>query len=774
MKNRFIIACLAVIASMFSCTKENNTSPYEDKIEAILQKMTVEEKVGQTAQFTLDVIGKGENVYSSHFPFQLDEVMLKDVLINRKTGSILNTASNTPLTLKEWYDVVSKIQKIAIETTGIPVIYGIDAIHGTTYTQDATFLPQQIGQAATFNRLLVFKGAENTAYETRASNLPWDFSPVLDLGRNAAWPRMWETFGEDAYLVSEMGKEVIKGYQGEDRNSIDKHHVASCLKHYMGYGAPFNGKDRTPANIPVQDLIEKHYEPFVRAVEAGALTVMVNSGIVNGESVHASHHMITEMLKEDLRFDGVVVTDWQDINNLYVRDRIAKDDKEAIKLAFNAGIDMAMVPYDVKYTDNFVALVKEGEVSMDRLDDAVRRILRLKFRLGLFDHPVFDYKAYSNFASKTHKEDAKKAAEESITLLKNEKSLLPLSTSTKVLVTGPNANSMRTLQGGWTLSWQGEKVEKYIKNHNTFLQSIQDLASHVTYVPGLNYKMDGAYWEEENIDIEAAVRAAKKVDVIIACIGENTYTEKPGDLNNLSLSENQQDLVKALAKTGKPIVLVLNEGRPRTISAIEPLAQAVVHTYLPGTYGGEVTADILFGKTNPSGRLPYTYPKHPNSLFNYDYKPAENRTEMQGAYNYKAVQDLQYGFGHGLSYTTFKYSNLKSNLKVFGPNDTITFTVDVTNTGSRVGKEAVLLFSSDLYASITPDNRRLRAFDKITLLPNETKHVKFEVKASDLAFVNLKGEWVIEKGQYNIQVGTEVLMIEADKNAKWNNAFKTK
>ncbi|MDC1106831.1 glycoside hydrolase family 3 N-terminal domain-containing protein [Prolixibacteraceae bacterium] len=775
MKNRFIIlTCIAVFASMFSCTKENKTSPYEDQIEAILKRMTIEEKVGQTAQFTLDVIGKGENVYTSHFPFQLDEVMLKDVLVNRKTGSILNTASNTPLTLKEWHDVVSKIQKVAIETTGIPVIYGIDAIHGTTYTQDATFLPQQIGQAATFNRSLVFKGAENTAYETRASNLPWDFSPVLDLGRNAAWPRMWETFGEDAYLVSEMGKEVIKGYQGGDKNSIDRHHVAACLKHYMGYGAPFNGKDRTPANIPVQDLIEKHYEPFVKAVEAGALTVMVNSGIVNGESVHASHHLITEMLKQDLNFDGVVVTDWQDINNLYVRDRIAKDDKEAIKIAFNAGIDMAMVPYDVKYTEDFVALVKEGEVSMERLDDAVRRILRLKFRLGLFENPVFDYNEYKNFASKAHQEDAKRAAEESITLLKNEKELLPLSSSTKVLVTGPNANSMRTLQGGWTLSWQGEKVEKYIDNHNTFLKSIQDIASHVTYVPGLNYKMNGAYWEEENIDIQAAVRAAKKVDVIIACIGENTYTEKPGDLNNLSLSENQQELVKALAKTGKPIVLVLNEGRPRTISAIEPLAQAVVHTYLPGTYGGEVTADILFGKTNPSGRLPYTYPKHPNSLINYDYKPAENRTEMQGAYNYKAVQDLQYGFGHGLSYTTFKYSNLKSDKKAFGPHDTITFSVDVTNIGSRAGKEAVLLFSSDLYASITPDNRRLRAFDKISLNPNETKTVEFKVAASELAFVNLNKEWVIEEGQYKIQVGSEVLMIEANKSAKWHNAFRTR
>lgn len=773
MKSIFIIiSILSITLSFSSCKQENSSSPYEKEIEKILSKMTLEEKVGQTAQFTLDVIGEGENIYSSHFPFKLDEEMLEDVLVNRKIGSILNTASNTPLKLAEWQTVVSRIQEIAIATTGIPVIYGIDAIHGTTYTQDATFFPQQIGQAATFNRKLVNMGAKITAYETRASNLPWDFSPVLDLGRNPAWPRIWETYGEDVFLISEMGKQVINGYQGDDMNSVNEYHVAACLKHYMGYGTPVNGKDRTPSNIPLQDLIEKHYEPFVRAVEAGALTVMVNSGIVNGESVHASHKLVTQMLKQDLNFDGVVVTDWQDINNLFARDHIAKNDKEAIKIAINAGIDMAMVPYDINYTDYFIELVEEGEVSMSRLDDAVRRILRLKFRLSLFENPVFDHTSYDKFASKEHKAAAKVTAAESITLLKNENSILPLATNHRILVTGPNANSMRTLQGGWTLSWQGEKVEKYIKNRNTFLASIKKHADNVVYVPGVNYKMDGAYWEEENINIAEAVKAARNVDVIVACVGENTYTEKPGDLNDLSLSQNQQDLVKALAKTGKPIILVLNSGRPRTIANIEPLAQAIVHTYLPGTYGGEVTSDILFGITNPSGRLPYTYPKYPNSLINYDYKPAENRTEMQGAYDYGAIQDLQFGFGHGLSYTTFEYSNLKVDKISFTSTDALTFTVDVTNTGERAGKETVLLFTSDLYASITPDNRRLRGFEKIDLQAGETKTVQLTVKASDLAFVDLEGNWTLEEGEFKVQVCTEVLKIKATENYKWTNAFR--
>ncbi len=772
MKNTFAIVAVLLLAFSFSsCKKENNNSPYELEIESLLAKMSIEEKVGQTAQFTLDVIGEGENIYSSHFPFKLDEMMLKDVIENRKTGSILNTASNTPLSLAEWHGVVSRIQELAIETTGIPVIYGIDAIHGTTYTQGATFFPQQIGQAATFNRDLVRRGAEITAYETRASNLPWNFSPVLDLGRNAAWPRIWETYGEDVFLISEMGQEVIKGYQGNDRNNVDKQHVAACLKHYMGYGTPVNGKDRTPANIPQTDLIEKHYEPFVRAVEAGALSVMVNSGIVNGESVHASYNFITKMLKQDLNFDGVVVSDWQDVNNLYERDRIAKSDKEAVKIAFNAGIDMAMVPYDIDYTDYLIELVNEGEVSMSRLDDAVRRVLRLKFRLGLFDKPVFECAEYDQFASNESKAAARMTAEESITLLKNTENLLPLSANKRVLLTGPNAHSLRTLQGGWTLSWQGEKVERFIDNRNTFLTSIQKHAQDVVYAPGVSYKKD-AYWKEENVNIDEAVQAARNVDVIIACVGENTYTEKPGDLNDLSLSQNQQDLVKALAKTGKPIVLVLNSGRPRTIANIEALTQAIVQTYLPGTFGGEVTADILYGITNPSGKLPYTYPKYPNSLFNYDYKPAENRTEMEGAYDYGAVQDLQYGFGHGLSYTSFEYSNLKVDKNEFLPSDKLIFSVDVRNAGDRAGKETVLLFTSDLYASITPDNRRLKGFEKVDLQPGETKTVQIEVKASDLAFVNLAGEWVLEEGEFKVQVEKEVLCINAIQSSKWTNAFR--
>ncbi|MCG8474750.1 MAG: glycoside hydrolase family 3 C-terminal domain-containing protein [Cytophagales bacterium] len=764
----------AVFALSWSANGQNKNSPFEAAIQRRIDKMSLEEKAGQTAQYTLGVLTKGKNASDISFPVKLDPRKLEAILIKTKAGSILNTASTSPFTREKWQELISRIQEKAMESTGIPLLYGIDAIHGTTYTQGATFFPQQIGQAATFNRELVRQAAEAAAYETRASNIPWNFSPVLDLARNPLWPRCWETFGEDAYLVSEMGKETVAGYQGADKNAIDEKHLGACLKHYFGYGDPKSGKDRTPAYIPLNVLIEKHYEPFVRAVQQGALSVMVNSGIVNGESVHASRSLITERLKEDLNFDGVVLTDWHDIYNLVRRDRIAADRKEAIKIAINAGIDMAMVPYDSKYCTYLVELVKEGKVSEERLNDAVKRVLRMKYRLGLFNKNIFDPKDYVQFASEKNKKLAKKAAGESITLLKNSNNILPLAKGTKVLVAGPNANSMRTLNGGWTYSWQGEKVDKFEKNGLTIVDALRKKLgkNQVIFEPGVSYKMDGRYTEELQPEFSKAKKAAKNADVILAVVGENSYAEKPGDIDDLSLSENQLRLVKELAKTGKPIVLILNEGRPRIISEIEPLADAVLNLYLPGSYGGIALADILTGDVNPSGKLPFTYPKFANSLICYDHKPAENQEKMEGAYDYESVQSVQYAFGYGMSYSTFEYSNLKLTKKTISPDETLHVSIDLTNKGKYEGKEAVLVFTSDEYASITPDSRRLRAFEKICLEPGKTKTVEFDIHPSELAFVDMQGKWVTEKGRFAIQIGTQQARFSISETRCWKTAFR--
>lgn len=766
------LVALALLANTLNASaqkKANPISPYEAEITKLMSKMTLEQKVGQMAQVTLDVIGQGKDAYSSNFPFKLDEKMMRVVFEENKVGSMLNSPTNTPLTPEEWQKVITAIQDASMKHIGIPCIYGVDAIHGTTYTRGATFIPQQIGMAATFNRDIAFKGAEMAAYETKASNIPWNFSPVLDMGRNAQWSRIWETFGEDAYLVGEMGKAFVKGYQGDNRDKVDKNHVAACLKHYVGYGATSTGKDREPAFISDIELYERHLYPFTKAIEQGALSVMVNSGINNSISTHADYRLLTQILKTDLAFDGVVVTDWADIDNLHRRDKIAANEKEAIMMSINAGIDMSMIPYSVSFCKNLVELVKENKVPMSRIDDAVRRILRMKYRLGLFDRPNWDYKEYADFGSQKHIDIARQAANESLTLLKNADGILPLNKSVKVLVTGPNANSMRSLNGGWTLSWQGEKTDKYEIRHNTILKSIENKIGkeNVIYVAGVNYKEDGKYFEELEPRIDDAVKAATNVDVIVVCVGENTYTEKPGDLDDLYLSDNQQDLVKALAKTGKPVILVLNEGRPRVISKIEPKVKGIIQTYLPGSFGGEALADILFGDINPSGKLPYTYPKYPNALLNYDYKPAQNQERMVGVYDYESIQSVQYPFGYGLSYTTYKYSNLKVDKKTFSATDKINISVDVTNAGKMDGKETALLFISDLVASITPDNSRLRGFGKIELKAGQTKTVSFQISTRDLAFMNSKNEWCVEKGTYRIQVGGQVLDIECSEDKKW-------
>lgn len=748
----------------------------ERRIDSVMAHMTLEEKVGQMSQFALDIIGKGGNAYFSNEPFEIDPLMLDSVIGKYKVGSILNTSNNRARITEVWETIVRTIQERALRETGIPVVYGIDAIHGATYTAGATFFPQEIGMSATFNEKLVEEGARITAYEVRASNIPWNFSPTMDIGRDARWSRIWESYGEDTYVNARMGLAVVRGYEGDDRNRIGRNHIAACLKHYLGYGVPVSGKDRTPAVISESDLREKFFEPFrATVVEGGALSVMVNSGIINGVSSHADFRLITQWLKEDLNFDGVVVTDWADVQNLLSRDRIAHDYKEAVQLAINAGIDMVMEPYNLKFCPTLVELVNEGTVPMPRIDDAVRRVLRMKFRLGLFERPYWPRADYPDFGSPAHETAAKAAADESITLLKNEDNILPLKPDARILVAGPNGNSMRTLNGGWSYSWQGEKVEEFAQDYNTIFEALQNKfgAANVKYEPGVTYKMDGQYFEENPPEIGKAVAAASGVDYVVLCVGENSYCETPGNLDELALSENQIELAKALYRTGKPVILVLNEGRPRIIRNIEPDAKAVIQTYLPGNFGGDALADILAGDVNPSGKLPYTYPKFEQSLITYDHKPSQNLAgTMEGAYDYGARTDVQYPFGFGLSYTTFEYGNLSVSQKDFVSGDVLTVSVDVKNTGAVAGKESVLLFSSDLVASLSPDVRRLRAFDKIELQPGETKTVTLQLPADDFAFVNENGKWTLEAGDFRLQIADKTETVNCTQTKIWNTPNK--
>ena len=743
----------------------------EQKIEKTLKKMTLEEKIGQMAELTIDVVQ--DRSVKDHF--QLSEALLDTVIGKYKVGSILNVPNGEAVGREEWQAIITAIQKKSMKEIGIPCVYGVDQIHGTTYTDGGTLFPQGNNMAASFNRELVREGSRISAYESKAASIPWVYAPVVDLGREPRWSRMWENFGEDAFLNAEMGRESVLGFQGDDPNHIDKWHVAACMKHFMGYGVPTSGKDRTPSNISVQDMREKHFAPFLEAVRNGALTVMVNSQSNNGMPLHANYEYLTQWLKNDLGWDGMIVTDWADIVNLWSRDHIAASKKDAIRIAINAGIDMSMDPYSWDFCILLKELVEEGQVPMSRIDDAVRRVLRLKYRTNLFDTPYYNYKDYPLFGSAEHAAKALDAAEQSIVLLKNN-GILPLNAkSSKILVTGPNANSMRCLNGGWTSTWQGKNVDKHYPDMNTILEAMQKKfgAERVVYEPGVTYNEKGNWWEENAPQIEKAVAAAQGVDVIVACVGENSYCETPGNLDALELSANQQQLVKALAATGKPVVLVLSEGRPRLIRDIEPLCPAVVDIILPGNYGGDALANLLAGDVNFSAKLPFTYPKYQAALTKYDYKPCEQVETMSGAYNYNAVVSVQWAFGFGLSYTTFAYSNLRVNKQQFTADDVLTFTVDVKNTGSVAGREPVLLFASDLVASLTPDNRRLRAFEKTPLLqPGETKTMTLSMKGSDLAFVGYDGKWILEKGDFRIQTGDQVMTITCTADKKWETPNK--
>lgn len=745
----------------------------EAQVEQTLKKLTLEEKVGQMMELVTDLFGANDK----NGVFYIDEHKTDSILSRYKIGSILNAPNTCAPTAKQWEKYISQIQKISMKRIGVPCVFGLDQNHGSTYTQDGTLFPQNINVAATFNREIARRSAEATAYETRAVSVPWTYSPTVDLGRDARWPRIWENFGEDCYLSSEMGKAMVHGFQGEDPNNIDQYHISACMKHFMGYGVPWTGKDRTPAYISPFDLREKHFAPFLAGLQAGALTVMVNSASVNGMPMHANKEILTGWLKEQTGWDGVLVTDWADVNNLYTREMIAKDKKDALRIAINAGIDMIMEPYSCDACGYLIELVKEGKIPMSRIDDACRRVLRMKYRLDLFKNPTQKLKNYPKFGGEEFAKLALEGATESMVLLKNEKlqngnPVLPLAKGKKILLTGPNANQMRCLDGGWSYTWQGHRTDEFAGKYNTIYEAFcnQYGKENVVLNQGVTYNEKGKYWEENEPQIQGAVDAAKDADVIVACIGENSYTETPGNLTDLWLSENQRNLVKELSKTGKPVILVLNEGRPRLIADIEPLAQGIIDILIPGNMGGDALVNLVSGKSNFSGKMPYTYPKEINSLANYDFKKSEEVGTMEGAYDYNAKITQQWGFGHGLSYTSYKYSNLKVSQSDFRHGDIIKVSVDVKNTGKVAGKEGVLLFSSDLIASMVPDGRRLRAFDKIELQPGETKTVTFNLNADDLAFVGYDGKWVLEEGDFKLMIADQSADIHCDKTYQWQSA----
>ena len=740
----------------------------EAQVEQTLKKLTLEEKIGQMMELVTDLFGANDKIGV----FYIDEHKTDSILSRYKIGSILNAPNTCAPTAKQWEKYISQIQKISMKRIGIPCVFGLDQNHGSTYTQDGTLFPQNINVAATFNREIARRSAEATAYETRAVSVPWTYSPTVDLGRDARWPRIWEDFGEDCYLSSEMGSSMVRGFQGEDPNHIDQYHISACMKHFMGYGVPWTGKDRTPAYISPFDLREKHFAPFLAGLQAGALTVMVNSASVNGMPMHANKEFLTGWLKEQTGWDGVLVTDWADINNLYTREMIAKDKKDALRIAINAGIDMIMEPYSCDACGYLIELVKEGKIPMSRIDDACRRVLRMKYRLDLFKNPTQKLKNYPKFGGEEFAKLALEGATESMVLLKNEGNILPLQHGKKILLTGPNANQMRCLDGGWSYTWQGHRTDEFAGKYNTIYEAFcnQYGKENVVLNQGVTYNETGKYWEENEPQIQGAVDAAKNVDVIVACIGENSYTETPGNLTDLWLSENQRNLVKELAKTGKPVILVLNEGRPRLLADIEPLAQGIIDILIPGNMGGDALANLVSGKSNFSGKMPYTYPKEINSLANYDFKKSEEVGTMEGAYDYNAKITQQWGFGHGLSYTSYKYSNLKVSQSDFRHCDIIKVSVDVKNTGKVAGKESILLFSSDLIASMVPDGRRLRAFDKIELQPGETKTVTFNLNADDLAFVGYDGKWVLEEGDFKLMIADQSADIHCEKTYQWQSA----
>ncbi|WP_281637253.1 glycoside hydrolase family 3 N-terminal domain-containing protein [Flavobacterium marginilacus] len=745
MKKKVLFICaLSFYSVSWSQTSNTQSAEINSKVSELISKMTLEEKVGQMTQITVTIFEKDGKKGI------LDLEKLKDGIQTHHIGSILNVPNPGAPTLQKWQETMTTITNEANKTRlKIPILYGIDAIHGASYTAGATLFPQQIGLAATFNIDLVKRGAQISAYETRASSIPWVFSPDLDFPRNPAWSRMWESFGEDAYLSSQMAAALVDGFEG-DNNVGSKYSVAACMKHYIGYGSTTSGKDRTPSIIPERILRQYDLTIYQAAIKAGAKSVMVSSGEINGTPVHASKHIITDILKNELGFTGVVVTDWQDIIYLHTRHKVAETNRDAVRMAVMAGIDMSMVPEEYSFYTDLIDLVQKGEVPMSRIDDAVSRILKMKFELNLFQNTVANLKDYPKFGSAEHIAEAYNTAAESITLLKNDKSVLPLDKNEKILVTGATANSMKYLNGGWSYTWQGENSDTYVADKFTILEAFQNKLGkeNVLYTKGANLDV------EDDAEIQKAVDLAKNASKIVLCLGEKNYTETPGNISDLYMSKSQVKLALALAKLNKPIVLVLNEGRPRLISEFEDQMSAVLQCYLPGNEGARALADILYGDVNPSGRLPYNYPKYPNSLEKYNRKYTESiaEDEQNNDAKYEKSYSPQFEFGSGLSYTTFKYSNLKIDKTEISNSDDVNVSVTVTNSGSKAGKETVLLYLTDNYASITPEYKSLKRFQKINLAPNESKTVTFTLNQKDLQFVDNDLKWVSEKGTFTIRI----------------------
>jgi beta-glucosidase len=726
---------LSLAAGCAAVQTHTKDKQMEKKVNELLAKMTLQEKVGQMTQVTLEVVAgqTGKDGWLA-----LDKKKLQDAIVKHQVGSILNCGGQAR-SVDNWQEIITQMQEMATKQTrlGIPIIYGIDAIHGANYTMGATIFPQHIAMAATGNVDLIRKEGEITALEVRASGMPWNFNPVLGLGRNPMWPRQWETFGEDAYIGSVMGAAYVEGLQGSDISQPTK--VAACMKHYLGYSVPLSGKDRTPAYIPERQLRQLFLKPFAAAVKAGVATVMVNSSEINGIPVHSDRFVLIDLLRDQLGFDGFVVSDWNDINNLYTREMVAKDQRQAVKMAVMAGIDMSMVPYDYSFYDQLVDLVKSGEVPMSRINEAVANILRVKFRLGLFENPYPNKQLKEQFATDASRQVNLQAAREAMTLLKNENNLLPLSKDTRVLVTGPSANKLSVLNGGWTITWQGDNEALYPQEKSTILEAIQNKvgANRVEYIEGVTF--------DREVDIPRAVSAAGSADVIVACLGEPTYCETPGNIDDLTLSAPQIRLTRELARTGKPIVMVLVEGRPRVVRTIADDAGAILMAYLPGMEGGQAIADVLFGDANPSGKLPFTYPKYSGWYVCYDHKKSEETAPNKF--------DPQWQFGHGLSYTTFEYSDLQLDKKKLSPDDTLTVKVNVANTGSRQGAEIVQLYLSDSVASVTPPVKSLKRFTKVSLKPGEKRTVKFELGRDDFEFIGRDNKPVVEPGDFKVGVG---------------------
>lgn len=712
------------------------------RIEALIKQMTVEEKVGQMTQLNLDVVCEG-GIYKLVEPHHLDPAKLREALVKYHVGSILNCGGHA-YPRKQWLEIIGGIQKVATTETRlkIPVVYGIDAIHGANYVSKSTLFPQQLAQAATFNPALTLQASEITAYETRSAGMTWNFSPVLDVARNPLWSRVFETYGEDALVCSRFGEAAVRGYQGK-AEPIDNQHVAACMKHFLAYGGNRTGKDRTPTYLSDIQLREIYLPPFRKAIETGALTVMINSGEINGVPVHADKRILTGLLRDELKFDGVAVTDWEDVMKLHLNHKVAPNLKEATFMAVEAGIDMCMVPNDYDFTKLLIELVKEGRISEARLDVSVRRILKLKQKLGILDKvSVPSEKDYEKFAAAEHRAAARKTAEEAITLLENRNNILPLKANQKIFVTGPAAHSMSMLNGAWTRTWQGVDTLWDDPSNNTILEALKAASANVTYAPGCGI--------DTELNLTEALNMARQSDVIVACMGEKPSTEKPGDIDDLSLSRAQLNYLNTLIASGRPVVLVLVENRPRLVSEVADRCAAVIMAFQPGDTGGDVLADILMGKVNPSGKLPLTYPRFNHGLLWYDHKYTET---FDVNFGNKAFNP-QWEFGHGLSYSNLKYSGLSVSKSRFTGNESITIEVVITNPSDREAKESVLLFSRDHFASVTPSVKKLRDFTKISLKAGESQTVRFILKASDLSFVGVEGKAITEPGDFDLMIGT--------------------